>query len=181
MWKYQQDEKQKNMPNSKLPATWDVVFTVQAVLICGVPIGLSYTEHLKSRWSLKCCEVEVLSKQKTEVLPCSVMLTGPHCQSDGLHSPNKCPHPAVSHRGCWQKVSDNLTGEMRHLHQIINTLTDRRQSVLGEPFFAPNIGYRDKTLVALLSGNMSPVPFPCGTETSRLQNESDACNKIFWK
>lgn len=49
-------------------------------------------------------------------------------------SPNKCPHPAVLHRRCREKVSDYLTSKMRHLHQIINTLTDRRQHVLGEHF-----------------------------------------------
>ena len=47
-------------------------------------------------------------------------------------SPNKCPHPALSHRGCRQRVSDNLTGEMRHLHQIINNLTDRWERVHGD-------------------------------------------------
>lgn len=101
------------------------------------------------------------------------------------YSPNKCPHPAVSHSGCWEKVSDNLTDEMRHLHQIINTLTDRRQSVLREPFPTPNISFKDETCMPLLSVPLSrntlPIHFPCRQYRNQLQNESQACNDRFWK
>lgn len=101
-------------------------------------------------------------------------------------SPNMCPHPAVSHCGCREKVSDNLTGKMRHLHQIINTLTDRRQSVLGELFATPNISYRDETRMPLLQCLYPEIRFALifpvdSIETNQLQNESQACTNIYWK
>lgn len=62
------------------------MFTLQAVLIqVFFPIGsdsFSCTAHLKKKQSQMLCQVKVLSKLKSEVLPCTVMLTGPHCQSD---------------------------------------------------------------------------------------------------
>lgn len=93
---------------------------------------------------------------------------------------NKCPHPAVSHCGCGEKVSDNLTGEMRHLHQIINTLTDRRQSVLGEPSSAPNISCRVQTCTFISASRPRTFStrFPVdgiGTNQKRLKNMHGGC------
>lgn len=45
-------------------------------------------------------------------------------------TPNKCPStPAVSHCRSLEHMSDNLTGAMKCLHQIINTFIDRSQSI----------------------------------------------------
>lgn len=95
------------------------------------PIGssaFSYMEHVRSQrgtgWRpIKAIEWGTSLLCHAHKTPLSVRLS---C------SPNKRPCPAVSHYGCQRKVSGNLTGKMRCLHQIINTLTDRRKSVLGE-------------------------------------------------
>lgn len=74
-----------------------VIFTLQAVLIqVFFPIGsdaFSCTAHLKKKQSHMLWQVNVLSKQKSEVLPCTVMLTGPHCQSDRAAHQTSAPTP----------------------------------------------------------------------------------------
>lgn len=73
-------------------------------------------------------------------------------------SPNKSPphHPTTlsGAERCRGKESDHLTGKMRHLHQIINTLTGGRRRVLGEPSPTANISCRDE------AGAPPPPPAP---------------------
>lgn len=107
----------------------------------------------------------VSKRKRARHFPFSVMLTGPHCQSDRAAHQTSAPTPLSHTEGVEEKVSDNLTGEMRRLHQIINTHTDRRQSVPGEPFFTPNISYRDETTIPLfflflISAPLSRDTFP---------------------
>lgn len=125
-WKYQQVEKL----NFYSIVVWCDIYCTSIIDLGGFPIGsnaFSYTGHLKrsnALWSRSPIKAE---EWGTSLL-CHAHRTPLSVRQSC--SPNKCPHPAVSHCGCREKVSDNLAGEMRHLHQIINTLTDRRQSVL---------------------------------------------------
>lgn len=76
------------------------------------PIGsstFSYKSHLMTEWRPSCS----LSKQKTEVLPFSVMLTGPHCQSDRSAQQTSAPtllsHTVGAEKRCqtiWQAKWD---------------------------------------------------------------------------
>lgn len=105
-----------------------MIFTLQAVLIepppnssttsntqppppQRVPAPLSRMAHLRKKEWQERCQVSALSKRKSEELGCSVMLTGACCQS------LRAAHHHHHHQ------SDHLTGQMRRLHQIFNTLT----------------------------------------------------------
>lgn len=98
-------------------------------------------------------------------------------------SPNKCPHPAVLHWRCRGKVSDYLTGKMRHLHQIINTLTDRRQRVLGE-HCKHQLQRRDQRFPFMSAFTQEYVPYSISLRTEKgpanVKNCSWACNNNFW-
>lgn len=66
-------------------------------------------------------------------------------------TPNKCPSTsAVSHCRSLEHMSDNLTGAMKCLHQIINAFIDRSQRVLREHFCTPRICYRDEIHLSLV-------------------------------
>ena len=147
--------------------------------LSGFPIGLdafSCTEHLKKKGkSQTLCEVQVRLYQSAKERDTSLSQSCSHdptvCQTEPLTKqvpPPRCLALRVSRK----KVSDNLTGEMRRLHQIINTHTDRRQSVPGEPFFMPKnqLQRRDHHtpffffffyISAPLSRNTFLVHFPC--------------------
>lgn len=78
-------ETYKNKCNFYSICVWCDIYSSSNIDSGVFPIGpnaFSCTEHLKKKQSQMLCQVKVLSKQKSEVLPCSVMLTGPHCQSD---------------------------------------------------------------------------------------------------
>lgn len=158
--------KKKNKPNFYSICVWCDIYCTNNIDLGSFPIGsnaYSYTEHLKSQWSFQMLGVvEVLSKQKSEVLPYSVMLTGPHCQSDRAAHQTSAPtllsRTVGADKRCqiiWQAKWDIFIRS--------STPSDRRQSVLGEPFSTPNISYNDQTRMPLLSvalsRNRSPIHF----------------------
>lgn len=100
-WKYQQDEKYIKKQAELLQylcVRWCVLYKqywfrwFSHRFRCFQPYR-AFEEPVKSQTPR---EVEVLSQQKSEVLPFSVMLTRPHCQSDRAAHQTSAPTP-LSH------------------------------------------------------------------------------------
>lgn len=109
--------------------------------------GFSNTSNFKTDWRaswspIKAAEWGIFLRCLAHWSPLSIR----QCRT-----PNKCPHPAVSHCRRLEQMSDNLTSAMKCLHQIINTFIDRSQRVLREPFVYSNYLLQGWNLNSFLS------------------------------
>lgn len=85
-------------------------------------------------------EVKVLSKRRREVLPCSVMLTGPHCQSKSTAHQTSAPNP-LSHTEGTETRRQIIWQEKGAIFIRSSTPSQNScQNVLGGPF--SHISYR---------------------------------------
>lgn len=183
-------ETYKNKCNFYSICVWCDIYSSSNIDSGVFPIGpnaFSCTEHLKKKQSQMLCQVKVLSKQKREVLPCSVMLTGPHCQSDRAAHQTSAPTLLSRTKGAekrcqiiWQAKWDifirsstpsqtgaNVSRGVDH-SPLQTSATETRPALPLHQCLYPEI--------------CSPFFFPADRiVTNHQQNESQACNNNFWK
>lgn len=161
--KHQPDEKYIKTSSNSTLSVCDVIFTLQAILIqVFFPIGsnaFSFTEHLKKKQSQMICEV--LSKQKSEVLPCSVMLAGPHCQSDRAAPQTSAPTLLSRTEGAVKRCQFIWQAKWDIFIRSSTPSKRRCQRVLREPISTTNMSYSVSSSSMPLPRNMFPIHFPC--------------------
>lgn len=131
------------------------------------------------------CEAEVLSKQKTEVLAFSVMLTGPHCQSDRAAHQTRAPTLLSRTEGAaercqiiWQAKWDIF------IRSSTPSQTDVNVS-WGNPSPLQTSAIETRPACPFSQcffPDMFPIHFPCRPHRShQLHNESQAFDIRFWE